>query len=254
MSKIVELKELDDSVDTSTSMFEMVRADNTSLRWGGREMLLSHPLAVEIPTQGFQNIHDRTNDNNIYFHLNLIANQNYYLALMNKRGKREISSFRLNDYVDNVNFQTLHKESAPTWTVNIAEAKIMPKIQHGSRSIVNRLKEFATLEKGWDSYGANPIEWFTITRAIEFFFRVLCVLDSDDKNVVPIPFIAPRSDGGIQFEWSTCYKELIHSIPDEKEKPIEYLKVDSVSGEEKEEEGEVSSIDDIVDIVTEWLL
>lgn len=254
MSKIVELKELDDSVDTS--IFEIVKADTASLWQGRMGQLLCHPLAVEIPTQEFQHIHERTNENiNIYFFIISRYKQNYFFIRMDKREKREISFFEpYNKCVEKIDFQLLHEGSTSTWTENIAETKIMSKVQHGSRSIVNRLKKFATLEAGWDSYNAKPIEWLTITRAIKFFYNILCAMEIENKDVVPLPFIAPRSDGGIQFEWSTCYKELIHSIPEKRKGPIEYLKVDTTSGEEKEEEGEVSSIDDIVVIVTDWLL
>ncbi len=106
---------------------------------------------------------------------------------------------------------------------------------------------------GWDSYDAKPIRWSTITRATEFFSKVLYVVSNENKDIVP-PFIAPLSDGGIQFEWNTCYKELTHSIPEKEGEPLEYLKVDKISGEEKEKEGVVSSIDDMVDILIEWLL
>lgn len=245
MSKIVELKELDDSVDTS--IVEMVNADTTSLGLGRRGKLLCHPLVIEIPTQRFQHIHERANENISRY------KQNYFFPY--KREQKGLSySESYNNCVGKIDSQLLHEGSISTWTENIAETKIIPKVRQGSRCIVNRLKKFATLKVGWDTYNAKPIEWLTITRAIKFFYTILCVMETENKDVVPLPFVAPRSDGGIQFEWTTCYKELIHSIPEEKMEPIEYLKTDMTSGEEKEEEGVVSGIDDLVNIITDWLL
>lgn len=254
MSRIVELKALNDSVDSSK--YEMVRGDSASLwQWGGR-MLMYYPLAIEIPTQNFQHTQDRTNENiNIYLLINLIYEGNYSYTRMDKRGGRGFSfSKSSNNFIPRTDFQKLHKGSSPTWTENFAEIKIASKLRLGSHSITNRLKKFATLEAGWDSYNAKPIKWLTISRAIKFFSNVLCVVESENKDVVPRPFVAPLSDGGIQFEWSTCYKELNHSIPEKVMEPIEYLKVDKTKGIEEEEEGVASSIDDITNLVTDWLL
>lgn len=253
MSNIVELKALNDSVNSPK--YEMVTGDTSSFWQVERSELLYHPLAVEIPTQNFQPPQDRTNENiNIYLLIKLIYEGNYSFTRMDKRGKRGLSfSESSNNFVDRIDFQSLHEGSTSTWTENFAEIKTISKLQLGSNSIIARLRKFASLEEGWDSYDAKPIEWLTITRAIELFSKVLYVVSNENKDIV-LPFIAPLSDGGIQFEWNTCYKGLIHSIPEKKEEPLEYLKVDKISGEEKEKEGVVSSIDDMVDIVIEWLL
>lgn len=253
MSKIVELKALNDSVDSSK--YEMARGDSTSLWQCGGE-LKYHSLAVEIPTQNFQHTQDRTNENiNIYFLINFTYEGTYSYTRMDKRGERGFSfSKPSNNFIPRTDFQKLHKGSSPTWTENFAEIKIASKLRLGSTYMIERLKKFATLEAGWDSYDAKPIEWPTVIRAITFSCQVLYVIDSQNKDVVPRPFIAPRPDGSIQFEWSTCYKELIHTIPEKDNELIEYLKTDMTSGEEKEEEGEVSSINDLVNIVTDWLL
>lgn len=254
MKEIVKVKNLCDSVDLS--IFEGAGRATDSLSLKSMATLSYGQSAVETPTQNYQNIHERTNEkNNIYNFISFKGDHNRFFTCMDKRGKWAIYSFgSSNNYVDERDYQLLYEASSSTWTGNIAQNKTIFKMQQGSRQIVNRLKKFATLEAGWDSYGAKPIEWFTIARAIDFFYKVLSVLENERKKVVPVPFIAPRSDGGIQFEWSTCYKELIHSIPEGKKEPLEYLKIDMPSGEEKEEEGEVSSINDLVSIVTDWLL
>lgn len=213
-------------------------------------------LTVQTLTHPFQSPLNQTNAYiDVLFSVDNIYGGYHSFAMIDKRGIKEFSFGRpQNLIVPKVDSLIIRKEKSTTSTENLAEARTISKVQRGSFSIVERLKSFATLRANWDSYDAKPIEWSTINRAIAFTCHVLYDIDSQNKDVVPCPFIAPRSDGGIQFEWTTCYKELIHSIPEKENELIEYLKVDSVSGEEKEEEGEVSSIDDIVDIVTEWLL
>jgi hypothetical protein len=254
MNKIVELKVLDDSVDSSK--YEGVRGDTASFWSAGRRELLCHPLTVEISTQNFQLTQQRTNENiNTYLFINAIYDENYSFTWMDKRGKMGLSFSKLsNKIVEGEDFQTLHEGSASTWTENFAEIKIISKLQLGSNSIIKRLRKFSTLKAGWDSYNAKPIEWLTISRAINFFYNVLYVMESKNKDVIPLPFVAPRSDGGIEFEWNTCYKELIIFIPEDEKQFIEYLKVDKTEDEEKEEEEETSNIEDLTNIVTDWLL
>lgn len=57
-----------------------------------------------------------------------------------------------------------------------------------------RIKEFGLLSQGWDSYGAPDIGHQAISRAIELV-RTFASL--------PLrPFVAPTSEGGVEFEWS----------------------------------------------------
>jgi len=57
-----------------------------------------------------------------------------------------------------------------------------------------RLHRFANLEQNWDSYGASPIDEGLIRQALQ-------MLLSSDLEDVPKPFVVPRKDGGINFEW-----------------------------------------------------
>ena len=127
-------------------------------------------------------------------------------------------------------------------------------IQVGSSGIIERLKQFAMLEKGWDSYDANPIQWSTIFKAIDFYFRVRLDLEIKNEKAPPIPFVAPLSDGDIQFEWRTCYKELLIEIPEDKNNEIEYLKIEKTLEGETETEGKFIKTSDAVKLVTDWLL
>lgn len=268
MNRLVVLKDRYDSGSLSGTPTACgigafaVESDNTLMVSGdtvqlGQEREIGIPyLTVQTLAHQFQNPQNQTNAYvDTRFFSDMKFGGNYSFAVINKRG---IDKFSFDSpqslLVPEIDSLILHKEKSATWIENFAETKTISNVQLASHSIVERLKSFATLETGWDSYDAKPIEWPTIIRAITFSYQVLYVIDSQNKDVVPRPFIAPLPDGGIQFEWSTCYKELIHSIPEKENDLIEYLKVDNASGEEKEEEGEVSSIDDIVGIVTEWLL
>jgi hypothetical protein len=213
-------------------------------------------LTVQAPTNQFQNPQNQTNAYiDTRFYPDMKCGGNYSFTMIDKRGINNFFFASPQDFlVSEIGPLILRKVKPTTWIENFAETKTISKVQLGSHSIVEKLKSFAALEANWDSYDAKPIEWSTIIRAIKFSNHILYAIDSQDKDVVPRPFIAPRSDGGVQFEWSTCYKELILTIPAKENELMEYLKTDINSGEEKEEEGEVSSIEELVHIVTDWLL
>lgn len=211
--------------------------------------------AVQAPTCRFQDSLNQTNVNiDAILSMGIVYGDYRSFSKISKRGIAGITFDPSQLFIAIIDPQFVRKEKSTTSTENLAESEIVSKVQRGSVSLVERLKSFKSLNAGWDSYGAKPIEWSVINRAIEFVCHVLYDIDSQNKDVVPHPFIAPCSDGSIQFEWSTCYKELTLSIPEKETKPIEYLKADMTSGEEKEEEGEASSINDIVSLVTDWLL
>lgn len=130
----------------------------------------------------------------------------------------------------------------------------LEKIPIGLIPVVQRLKKFAELKQNWDSYGAKPIEWSTISRAIDFFSKVLFQNILESKNNLPIPFVAPLSDGGIQFEWRNCFKELVIVLPNRQEKGVVYLKVEHQLFGEKEEEGKLFNTDEAVPLILEWLI
>jgi len=66
----------------------------------------------------------------------------------------------------------------------------------------DRLHAFSQLNDNWDSYGASYIDEDLIEQASEFLFS------SNLDNNVPKPFVVPRKDGGINFEWDLGEKFL----------------------------------------------
>lgn len=265
MNELVWLENRDDSIyllGTSTAYgigAFAVESDNLLTvsgdvaQLGQRRDTWMQYQAVQTPTHPFQSSLNQANAYvDVLLSMDICYGDYHSFATIDKSEINEIS-FVSPQHLAITRIGSL-KEKSTTSTKNLAESKTISKVQRGSLSIVKRLKSFAALRAGWDSYGAKPIEWSTISRAIAFICHVLYDIDCQNKDVVPLPFVAPRSDGGIQFEWSTCYKELILTIPAKENELMEYLKTDINSGEEKEEEGEVSSIEDLVRIVTDWLL
>jgi|GEM_PF-2192159 hypothetical protein len=138
---------------------------------------------------------------------------------------------------------------SPTWTNNFeGEEDIL--IQEGLEDVIKRIKHFSSLEKGWDSYKAKKIKQETIYKAIKFLSEIIYFL----KNVenIPLPFVAPVSSGGIAFEWLSCFKEISFVIPETEDAGIEYLKIRQTKNGEQEEEGVVSDIQELTDLVIDW--
>ena len=66
---------------------------------------------------------------------------------------------------------------------------------------IERLYEFARFKENWDSYGASPPAEGLRNRALQ-------MLLSSNLSGVPKPFVVPRKDGGINFEWDSGEKFL----------------------------------------------
>ncbi|MCY3820355.1 MAG: hypothetical protein OXH52_13490 [Gammaproteobacteria bacterium] len=64
------------------------------------------------------------------------------------------------------------------------------------RGALSQLASIIILEKNWDSYGANPIEW---SRVYQTFDLLHSVMDHD----TPAPVLVPMTSGSIQLEWHT---------------------------------------------------
>jgi len=253
MTKIVEVKKRKDSASYPKPALGTGYVEALNL-WPDSEKKIPYRLIFQSASGTFQFLQDRTNENiNTRFFINSIYEDNHYFASIDKR---ELDCVYGSPYtearISEKDFQPLRRRTFSTWTENFAIEVITSRIQGGLNSVINRLRKFGALKKGWDSYEAKPIKWTTITRAINFVSRILFL--AEDKSAIPIPFVAPLPDGGIHFEWKTFYKELIHSIPEKEKKGIEYLKVDKILGFEREEEGEVLNTDSIVNIVIDWFL
>jgi hypothetical protein len=65
----------------------------------------------------------------------------------------------------------------------------------------DRLHSFSQLADNWDSYGASPIDESLIRQAIQ-------LLKASNLDDFPKPFVVPRKDGGINFEWDIGEKFL----------------------------------------------
>ncbi|MBM3943539.1 MAG: hypothetical protein FJ316_11610 [SAR202 cluster bacterium] len=102
------------------------------------------------------------------------------------------------------------------------------------QEVVDRLEHLATLPPDWDSYGAVPIKPEAIEKTKAMFKQILPLVRKD----VPLPFIAPSPDGGVEWEWTVpSGKELLLDIPPD-DRPVPFLLVElSDSAEEVETEG-----------------
>ena len=78
---------------------------------------------------------------------------------------------------------------------------MLPDTDYTISYIEEKLQNFATLEKNWDSYGAPPLSEYVIDRAR----RILIMGLAFD---LPRPFVSPGADGGIGIEWDTPTVEL----------------------------------------------
>lgn len=60
---------------------------------------------------------------------------------------------------------------------------------------LRRLKSFKSLPENWNSYGGSPVESAAIQSTIE------CLSEICRDSTIPIPSIAPNSDGEIVLAW-----------------------------------------------------
>ena len=215
---------------------------------------MQYNIFMKNETTKFLPLEDRANDTRKLFVMKMCHGENCSSIMFDKRGLNEMSLFSpVTRSGTRIDFQPPTAGLAPTWIDNFNEAWTANSIEIGLRAITDKIKKFALLKPGWDSYGAKPVQWNTILQAIIFFSKVLASLNRKGIKSMPLPFIAPLINGGIQFEWRTCYKELIIALPPDKNSKIEFLKVKQTIDEEKEENGETASVNDVIEIVTEWL-
>lgn len=114
------------------------------------------------------------------------------------------------------------------------------------QEILDRLAHLAILPANWDSYGGSPINPKAVEKAKTILLEALAM----GGEGIPLPFIAPSPDGGLELEWTTSSgKELMLEIPPE-EGPVAFLLVEpTVSGEEEETEGtlgESYTLDEVI--------
>ena len=114
-----------------------------------------------------------------------------------------------------------------------------------------RLEHLASLPQNWDSYGAAPICPTVIKRAREVLQEALAVGGND----IPLPFIAPSPDGGLELEFETeSRKELMLDIPPA-EGPLAFLLVEPTSqGQERETEGTINGSHSLEEVIKRLLV
>ena len=54
------------------------------------------------------------------------------------------------------------------------------------------------LEKDWDSYGADPVDWRSIQKARNFLHALL---KERSGSTFPVPLVGPTPSGGVIFMW-----------------------------------------------------
>lgn len=110
----------------------------------------------------------------------------------------------------------------------------------------DRLNRLATLPQNWDSYGAAPIS----PEAIQTARGILRSVFALGGTSIPLPFVAPSPDGGIELEWkTTSNKELMLEIPP-MEGWIGFLLVElNDSGDEQETEGKIGDLYTLEEVV-----
>jgi hypothetical protein len=93
--------------------------------------------------------------------------------------------------------------------------------------VVGELDRLKTLETGWDGYRATPIEP-NLVEAAKAFVGTLPI------DTIATPLVVPMTRGRLQFEWHKGARSL--EMEFEKPGAIHYLKTDSDTGEEDEDE------------------
>lgn len=117
-------------------------------------------------------------------------------------------------------------------------------------SISSKILSFRHLKKNWDFYDACPINYATIVTGIEFIQHLLNWISDYDLDI-DAPFVAPRPDGELQFEWEDEYKYLEIGISPNNHK-YEYVAMNDYTG--FEDEGETSSEETLTSLLRWYTL
>lgn len=124
------------------------------------------------------------------------------------------------------------KHLPPQWIIN-----------EGFGDVFKRIGHFVKLEHNWDSYDSPTIEKECISRGISILKKLLQWREEIGLKI-PAPFVAPLSNGGIQFEWEKGKRYFeISVVP--KSPTINYLAMDEAPDGELILEGSLKSQDDL---------
>lgn len=111
-------------------------------------------------------------------------------------------------------------------------------------AVVRKMLEFADLEPNWDSYGGKPVALKTVQKAERLFSQIVERFSFTHEGKI-CPFdVAPRSDGGVQFEWRSEKNALeVEVYPGQ---GYGYLLILGEGESRKFEEGDNATISDIL--------
>lgn len=102
-----------------------------------------------------------------------------------------------------------------------------------------KVGKFSAMEPNWDSYGSEPINKDCISKAFDILNRLINLRENEDISI-SAPFVAPLSDGGIQFEWEDKLRYLEISISSDLS--LDWLVIDETIEGESTGEGSLKSL------------
>jgi len=121
---------------------------------------------------------------------------------------------------------------SPKWIIDAGFDEVFKKIGH-----------LVKLAPNWDSYDSPSIDKECIGRGISFLKKLLQWREEIGLKI-QAPFVAPLSNGGIQFEWERDKRYLEISIAP-KSSTIDFLATDQAPDGELILEGSLKSQDDL---------
>ena len=122
---------------------------------------------------------------------------------------------------------------------NMGEATLYAGTPNWWSEVKTKLNGFKDLEENWDSYGASPIEEELIEKA----FNLLLL---SQLGNIPKPFVFPRKDGGVNFEWHKGDKFLSLEI---RKDGMGYFFIDRLKNKPEEGGFEADNLDSIIELI-----
>lgn len=142
------------------------------------------------------------------------------------------------------------EENLPEDTTSLHQIKhtiFKGSIEEKFDTAFNKLGQFAKLKENWDSYASNAIDKNCISRAIDIL-KYLISLQDQFNFETPLPFVAPLSNGGIQFEWEDENKYLeLSCLP--KSSEIDFFASGRTSAGEINLEGATKPLSNIIKLL-----
>lgn len=142
-------------------------------------------------------------------------------------------------------------KAAETMTWTDVFPNYEPFVPKGYLRNFKRLKEFSNLKDDWDTYGGKPISMDVISKAASLLLKVSELKEQNQLEIAE-PFIAPRSDDGIQYEWENDSKYLELSALSESEK-YRYFATDESVDPPVESSGDLSFSYELLGLFS-WLI